>query len=78
MTQKLDIKNCARCGKNHKGLSFQKLTNPIYCNAFEMLTHWCLCPVLKQPILMGHADPKQHPAVSDTDKKHIERINDNG
>jgi len=52
-----DLPCCARCGKIHVGLTFKKLTNPIYCNPFEVMTHWAMCPELEQPVLMGTRDP---------------------
>ena len=55
----LEVKSCARCGKRHGQLTFQKLKNPIYAGPFETLTHWAMCPELDQPILMGHRELTQ-------------------
>ena len=55
---------CARCQKEHKELSFNKLTHPIigenqtgtmdlYAGPRPVLfTHWALCPENGEPILM--------------------------
>lgn len=54
MTPKLlDIKNCSRCGGHHDQLRFEMLLHPVYCNAFETMTHWAPCPTNSQPILVG-------------------------
>lgn len=55
----LDLSTCARCNKRHDGVTFRKLTNPIYAGPFETLTHWAMCPELDQPILMGHRELHQ-------------------
>jgi len=41
------LKNCARCGKNHKALKFKK-----FKRACKGWTYWAICPVSKDPILM--------------------------
>jgi hypothetical protein len=51
-----DVAVCARCRKRHDGILFKKLKNSIYSGPFETLTHWAMCPILNQPILMGHRD----------------------
>lgn len=42
----VNIKNCARCGKNHDQLLFKVFTVPI-----EKNTHFAICPELNEPIL---------------------------
>ena len=42
----IDIKNCARCGKNHKKVEAKYLDN------HEKYTHWAECPLMQQPILI--------------------------
>ncbi|MFW6056851.1 MAG: hypothetical protein ACOC9B_06045 [Chloroflexota bacterium] len=50
-TRVLDVGNCARCGKDHKGLAFHRLNRP-----FEEeeggWTFFAICPETNQPILM--------------------------
>ena len=45
-----DIRGCARCGQNHRKLTFTPLTHPI--EAVEAWTHWCPCPTNGEPILL--------------------------
>jgi len=40
-----DIRNCARCGKNHNSLIFSPLDN------HDRYTHFAICPISGQPIL---------------------------
>jgi hypothetical protein len=44
---KVSIKRCARCGGDHLSLIFTPLSNPPH-----EFTHWAMCPVSKEPILM--------------------------
>ena len=44
---KVDIKRCARCGKNHKQLVFKEFTYPP-----KVYSYWGMCPVVKEPVLM--------------------------
>lgn len=46
------IKNCARCGKDHKELSFYKFINPIEDSDGTIWNYWILCPNTGEPILM--------------------------
>lgn len=41
------VVGCARCGGNHRDLSFNRLTYP--CGD---LTYWATCPTNGEPILM--------------------------
>lgn len=45
MNMTIEINKCARCGGDHK-LTFEPLTN------HDRYTHWSLCPIVSQPILM--------------------------
>lgn len=51
------VRGCARCGADHKNIDFAKLSQtplPIdeqYQTAFGV-THWSICPVLNEPILL--------------------------
>ena len=42
-----DVGNCARCGKDHKALTFLRLGRPI-----DEDTHWSICPETGEPILL--------------------------
>lgn len=43
----VDVSNCARCGGGHYHLIFAKLRYPC-----DDLTHWCICPVEDEPIML--------------------------
>ncbi|MGV0949301.1 MAG: hypothetical protein ACOYB3_01420 [Azonexus sp.] len=43
----VDVKRCARCGKNHKGVRFDTFTN-----GSHGMTHWGLCQSMFEPILL--------------------------
>lgn len=45
---KTDINNCARCGGQHVGLTFSKLTQP-----HNEFTYFSLCPGNSEPILLS-------------------------
>lgn len=45
----IEIKCCARCGDDHK-VEFKPLAN------HDRYTHWGMCPVIEQPILMIVSD----------------------
>lgn len=47
------VKNCARCGKNHKDITFMRFKNPPTTH-----THWSMCPNANEPILMKMVDDK--------------------
>ena len=46
--KKIAIRRCARCGKNHDALEFQRFRRPP-ASGFEW---WALCPTNGEPILM--------------------------
>ena len=51
----VSINGCARChGEGHVGLIFQPLTHPVEFPGVDIqaLTHWCLCPTTREPILL--------------------------
>lgn len=49
---KMDQKGCARCGADeHRQISFRPFTNPVEMNDGEF-THWAICPVTREPILL--------------------------
>lgn len=41
------IVDCARCGRNHQKLVFDRLHRPS-----GKMTHWACCPRTRQPILL--------------------------
>jgi len=56
---KVDIKNCARCGKNHRGLLFKRFKRILRVNYYDCgvdsyvgFNYWSICPKLNEPILM--------------------------
>lgn len=50
------ICNCARCHDIHKDLTFEPLKGEPVGNGY---THWALCPVTKQPIVLQILDQNQ-------------------
>lgn len=59
------VTHCARCGQNHCSLTFKKFSNPVRIleeklksRPFRAIpetilyTHWALCPLNGEPILM--------------------------
>lgn len=51
------LKSCARCGGDHAGLAFRKLVHPIPSAVGGDFTHFALCPLRGEPILMRLSDP---------------------
>lgn len=51
----LDLEQCARCGEDHKTLTFAALTTPMRVDLgqrdWEEFTHWAMCPTLNEPIM---------------------------
>lgn len=43
----VDVKCCARCGKDHEKVVFKKLTQP-----GPRHSHWAPCPTNQEPIMM--------------------------
>ena len=43
---KADVKKCQRCGRDHPGLTFCALDNPV-----DDFCWWAMCPNKGQPIL---------------------------
>lgn len=46
---------CARCQQDHRDLPFQPLLRPMVVGPVT-LTHWSICPVQREPILMQTKD----------------------
>lgn len=49
----VDVKGCARCGTDHDGHLFMRLTNPQ--DEFEW---WAFCPLMREPILVKISIPE--------------------
>jgi hypothetical protein len=47
----VDVNKCQRCGQDHAQVDFELLANPA-----DEFTHWALCPVSQQPILLAEID----------------------
>ncbi len=46
------LRECARCGGEHRNLAFLELKRPFMGgNRSVLFTHWCLCPTTGEPIL---------------------------
>jgi hypothetical protein len=45
------VVNCARCGNNHEPMVFKKLTHAVE-SVLGGFTHWGMCPMTKEPIMM--------------------------
>jgi len=45
--KRVDVSRCARCGRDHRGLEFQRLTNPT-----DEREWFARCPATREPILM--------------------------
>jgi hypothetical protein len=43
-----DTGHCSRCGQDHEKLIFREFKH----SDIALFTHWCLCPVTNEPILM--------------------------
>jgi hypothetical protein len=54
--EKVNVKGCARCGKDHEGLEFMRLRRP--AKDFQW---WAPCPTFGEPILMRST--KEEPAT---------------
>ena len=53
----LDLNGCARChGEGHKAITFEPLVYPVELGGEESFTHWALCPVNGEPILLRYVD----------------------
>jgi len=50
----VDVKDCARCGEDHKQLRFIKLTRPGPRHSF-----WAPCPTNHEPIMMKVTQDKK-------------------
>lgn len=50
---RVNIKSCVRCGEDHQGLEFNKLTRPMpACPGEPEFTYFATCPTLQEPVLL--------------------------
>lgn len=62
----VDVRHCARCGKDHHSLEFARLDRPISENGRQW-THWATCPVTGDSILMREEiQARKRPGPSET------------
>jgi hypothetical protein len=47
-----DLQHCARCGNDHTGIEWLKLTVPIEDDDGTVWAYWAPCPTNGEPILM--------------------------
>lgn len=47
-----DIRQCARCGRDHAALPFLRLQRPMEDADGVDWTHWATCPTTGEPVLM--------------------------
>lgn len=55
----VNLTTCARCGGFHAAMQFSKLTRPMATPAGDTLTHWALCPVNGEPVLLKVDEGKE-------------------
>lgn len=48
----LPVQHCARCGQDHEKLNYKAFVNPIEDEDGTVWSHWALCPVTGDPVLM--------------------------
>ena len=65
----LALTNCARCGNDHDHITFHLLNRPA-----DYATHWGLCPVTLEPVLMYRGEKKNKSSVSQRQLDALERI----
>jgi len=46
------IVECARCGRDHRYVTFKLLVNPVSHEGRLIATHWAPCPTYGDPILL--------------------------
>lgn len=51
-TLSVDVKTCARCGRDHRGLKFVKFVNPPDNGTGGYISHWATCVRTGEPILL--------------------------
>jgi hypothetical protein len=61
----VDVHRCARCGNDHKALRFSQFQE----RNIDKNTHWALCPVLQEPILLEVREAPKSQAISNNLKR---------
>lgn len=57
------IENCARCGGGHEQLWFSRFTRPhIDAGTGMVCNYWAMCPITREPIIMGIASEQEQGA----------------
>lgn len=54
----VSVTNCARCGRDHDKVDFERFTKPINIED-EMFKYFGMCPTLNEPILMRVEEDKR-------------------
>lgn len=52
-----DVRCCARCGTDHERVTFRKFKRPVEGDN-DMYTHWAMCSVSEDPILLDVKETK--------------------
>ena len=69
----LDIFHCARCGQDHEMLTFKPFTDTVEDESGNVLfSHWCLCPINAEPILMKVENDPPAPELDQTVLRHVD------
>lgn len=66
-TIKTNVGNCARCGGDHDGLEFTPFARPVVLAqsaGIAAVTHWALCPVTGEPIMLHIVSDEVQPQIS--------------
>jgi hypothetical protein len=48
----ISVVNCARCDTTHESLVFKRFLSPVRRCDTLLYTHWSICPVTREPILL--------------------------
>ena len=57
------VRSCQRCGQDHKDLNFEVLSNSV-----TEWTHWAMCPIVMQRILLQIVDDENKDEVDESQK----------
>lgn len=59
----LDLIGCARCGEDHKEITYTRLTRPLEIGSTLVFSHWAPCPVNGEPVMLSIVHMKDRPHV---------------
>jgi hypothetical protein len=65
----VDVKHCARCGKDHEKVIFKKLTQP-----GPRHSHWAPCPTNQEPIMMRVVEMQMAEAKIESESAGVEHL----